>query len=68
MLFNFIARVERMKEAKSEAEAAIAEYRNEMEAKYQESANKVSALSGDSGSQLDSNTNKDIQKLTYVCS
>jgi len=30
-----------MKEAKSEAEAAVTEYRNEMESKYQESADKV---------------------------
>lgn len=39
-----IGRVERMKEAKSEAEQVIAAYRAEMEAEYQKEVSKVSRL------------------------
>ncbi len=39
--FVFPARVDRMKEAKSEAEDAVAAYRAEMEAEYQKNVNKV---------------------------
>lgn len=43
-VFFLLARVERMKEAKIEAEAAIAQYRAEMEAEYQANLNKVLSL------------------------
>lgn len=59
-----IARVERMKEAKTEAEAAIAAYRAEMEAEYQKNVSKLSNSSDTSGGELDSTTIADIATVT----
>jgi hypothetical protein len=59
----FPARVDRMKEAKSEAEAAIASYRAEMEAEYQKNVSKISSSSDTTGGELDSSTNAEIAKV-----
>eukprot|EP01006_Ploeotia_vitrea_P008521 TRINITY_DN20396_c0_g1_i1.p1 TRINITY_DN20396_c0_g1~~TRINITY_DN20396_c0_g1_i1.p1 ORF type:complete len:108 (+),score=13.52 TRINITY_DN20396_c0_g1_i1:72-395(+) len=56
------ARVDRMKEAKSEAEQAIAAYRAEMEAEYQKNVQANSAVNN--ASDLDKSTNEGIQKLS----
>mmetsp|Transcript_47596 Transcript_47596/g.97320 ORF Transcript_47596/g.97320 Transcript_47596/m.97320 type:complete len:112 (+) Transcript_47596:75-410(+) len=58
------ARGDRMKEAKSEAEKIISDYRAEMELKYQDSLAKVTGSSGSAGSELESSTNAEIGKMT----
>jgi len=52
-----------MKEAKSEAEAAIDSYRAEMETEYQKNVSKLSSSSDSSGGELDNSTNADIAKV-----
>eukprot|EP01041_Mallomonas_annulata_P000126 gene126-201_t len=57
------ARVERMKEAKTEAEQIIASYRAEMEAKYQASLFAQTNSNGAAGSELEAATETDIRKM-----
>jgi vacuolar-type H+-ATPase subunit H len=63
MMVMFVARVDRMKEAKTEADAAIAQYRSEMEAEYQANLNKHKGSSGSAGNALESATGNDISKM-----
>lgn len=55
-----------MKEAKIEAEAAIAQYRAEMEAEYQANLNRHRGSSGSAGNALETQTNSDVAKMKYV--
>mmetsp|Transcript_27055 Transcript_27055/g.27294 ORF Transcript_27055/g.27294 Transcript_27055/m.27294 type:complete len:112 (+) Transcript_27055:106-441(+) len=57
------SRVERMKEAKTEAEQIIASYRAEMEAKYQASLYAQTNSSGAAGSELEATTEAEIRKM-----
>eukprot|EP01032_Pedospumella_encystans_P010144 gene10144-11882_t len=57
------ARGDRMKEAKSEAEKIIANYRAEMEATYQVALAKSNSTSGTAGSELEASTNSGIKDM-----
>jgi vacuolar-type H+-ATPase subunit H len=63
-LYVLIARVDRLKEAKSEAEQIIAAYRAELEQNYQTLLAKQSGSSGLAGNELNNATTNDIAKLT----
>mmetsp|Transcript_11210 Transcript_11210/g.17065 ORF Transcript_11210/g.17065 Transcript_11210/m.17065 type:complete len:111 (+) Transcript_11210:58-390(+) len=58
------ARVERMKEAKVEAEQIIAAYRAEMEAVYQKALATHTGSSGAAGNELQMSTEADIRNMT----
>mmetsp|Transcript_38042 Transcript_38042/g.82861 ORF Transcript_38042/g.82861 Transcript_38042/m.82861 type:complete len:111 (+) Transcript_38042:30-362(+) len=57
------ARVERMKEAKIEADQIIAAYRAEMEAVYQKSLATQTGSSGAAGNELQMSTDSDIRNM-----
>jgi len=58
------ARTDRMKEAKSEAERAIAAYRSEQERSYDLKRSQKLGESGSDGSALESKTNAEISNMT----
>mmetsp|Transcript_29975 Transcript_29975/g.41186 ORF Transcript_29975/g.41186 Transcript_29975/m.41186 type:complete len:109 (-) Transcript_29975:96-422(-) len=57
------ARVDKMKEAKVEAENVLSSYRAEMEANYQAELAKLNGKSGAAGNELQVNTNNDISSM-----
>lgn len=57
------SRVDRMKEAKSEAEKSVTQYRLDKEANYQAKLSKHAGDSGSTGEQLETETNRSISKL-----
>jgi V-type H+-transporting ATPase subunit G len=57
-------RVDRMKEAKTEAEKIVAAYKAEMETKYQEALSKVNSKSGASNNELQLSTTNDINSMS----
>ncbi len=58
-----IARGDRMKEAKHEAEQIVSAYRAEMEAKYQGKLAKTTGSQGTAGSELQTSTNDNIKQM-----
>eukprot|EP01038_Epipyxis_sp_PR26KG_P010387 gene10387-13953_t len=58
------ARVDRMKDAKTEAEVIVAAYKKEMEADYQAKLSKVTGRSGAAGNELQANTTGDIGNMS----
>lgn len=58
-----IARADRLKEAKAEAEQIVNAYRAEMEATYKEAQLKVSGKTGQAGNELQASTSSDINQM-----